>query len=270
MGAEDMGLVVARQTAGLHECEVVGNGPDAKGIFLLRMRAEGLSRALAPGQFVNVAVPGDATQILRVPLSCSGILPDEGLVEISYAVVGDGTRRLSEVPVGTSLGVVGPCGHGWGPIEGKALLVAGGIGAAPIVCEARRLGVEGVPFDAALGAQSAARLWGEAALARAGAGEVLVATDDGSAGIAGFATLAAERLLAKGGYSCVLCCGPQPLMAAVAGLAGKAGVPCLVSLERMMSCGFGACCTCNVSLVGGRQASCCMDGPVFDASEVVW
>lgn len=65
-------------------------------------------------------------------------------------------------------------------------------------------------------------------------------------------------------------CGPAPMMASVARLAAKAEIVCQVSLERMMTCGFGACNTCNVAMVSGGYKACCTDGPVFDAREVLW
>lgn len=269
MAAEALDEGSGRPPVRLHDFTVVDNERVAEGIRLMHVRSDALARSLEPGQFINVAVPGDPSQILRIPVSFSGFEPEEGLVEIAYAVVGDGTRRMSEMTPGTASTAVGPCGNGWGEVEGRALLVAGGIGSAPVVCEARHLGSLGIEFDAVLGAQTSARLWGVGELSHAGAGELLVTTDDGSAGIAGFATVAVERLLAGGAYRQVLCCGPQPLMAGVARLAERAGTPCRASLERMMTCGFGACNTCNVALVGGGYASCCTDGPVFDASEVI-
>ena len=74
----------------------------------------------------------------------------------------------------------------------------------------------------------------------------------------------------KGGeFDYVAACGPEPMMAKVATAAAKAGVPCEVSLERMMSCGFGACSTCAVETTSGMKGAC-MCGPVFNAEEVVW
>ena len=101
-----------------------------------------------------------------------------------------------------------------------------------------------------------------------GAESVSVSTDDGTAGACGFCTDLAASLLAKGGYDYVASCGPAPMMKKVAQAAAEAGAYCEVSLERMMSCGFGACNTCNVETVDGMKGAC-MCGPVFDASKVV-
>lgn len=101
-----------------------------------------------------------------------------------------------------------------------------------------------------------------------GCDQVCVATDDGSAGACGFCTDPASELLAAGGYDYVATCGPGVMMSKVAAAAAEAGVYCEASLERMMSCGFGACSTCNVETTDGMQGAC-MCGPVFDASKVV-
>ena len=76
--------------------------------------------------------------------------------------------------------------------------------------------------------------------------------------------------MGKHGYDVVMTCGPQPMMAGVAKVAAAAHIPCQVSMERMMTCGFGACNTCSVQMADGTVRACCQDGPVFDAEEVLW
>ena len=261
-------------SAGLdvHDFTVVTNEPVADGLMRNVFRAPELAAAIAPGQFVNIHVPGDASQILRVPLSFSCADAAAGTVEIVYAVVGDGTRRLSEMAAGEVSTAVGPCGNPWPLLEGarRACVVAGGVGVTPVVACARMLAASGVAFDAVVGAQTAGRLWGAEALAGLGAGTVAVTTDDGTAGRHGFTTDALADLLARSDYDVVYTCGPEVMMAGVARLCHEAGVACLVSMERMMCCGFGACGTCNVAMTDGTYKSCCKDGPVFDAEEVAW
>lgn len=257
---------------GLHDASVVTNEPVAEGVFRIVLLAPTLASELTPGQFLELAVPGDASQVLRIPLSFSGASAEGGTVEIVYAVVGDGTRRLSLMRAGDATTVVGPCGSPWRAGEGcgRACLVAGGVGIAPIVACARMLAGHGIAFDAVVGTQTAARLWGADELFALGAGRVVVTTDDGTAGRRGLTTDALADLLGEGGYDLVCTCGPEPMMAGVARLCREAGVACEVSMERMMSCGFGACGTCNVAMADGTYASCCKDGPVFDAEEVAW
>ena len=257
---------------GLHEVTVVTNEPVADGLMRVVLSAPDLAFRLAPGQFLNVYVPGDASQILRIPLSFSRADASTGKIEIVYAVVGDGTRRLSEMPRGSVTTVVAPCGNPWRTSagQGRSVVVAGGVGITPIVACAGLLAEREIAFDAVVGAQTVGRLWGVDALSGLGAGTVAVTTDDGSAGRAGFTTDALAELLAAGGYAQVYACGPEVMMAGVARICREAGVACQVSMERMMCCGFGACGTCNVAMADGTYRSCCKDGPVFDAEEVAW
>lgn len=256
---------------------VVENSQVGDGIWRLVVDSPDLAADLRPGQFMNFKAPGAEAHITRVPLSFAEADVEAGTVEIVYATVGPGTRALSALVPGDVSELLGPCGHGWklpeaGPAAepGRCLLVAGGVGAPPVVAATRMLAEAGYACDVILGARTKDALWGEEAAAQAGASRVLVCTDDGSYGRAGFTTDAAGELLSEGTYTCIYTCGPSPMMAGVARLAESHGIPCQASLERMMGCGFGACSTCNVALVGGGYASCCSDGPVFDAKEVAW
>ena len=255
----------------LYDFRVRSNEAVGRDVFRMVMESPELAGKLAPGQFMNIAVPGDASHIVRIPLSFAGTDVDDGTIELVYAVVGEGTRRLSKMGAGSGSTVVGPCGNGWriGP-GGRALAVAGGVGAPPVIAAARALVESGRDVDVILGAQTKDRLWGEKDARDLGASDVVVTTDDGSYGRRGFATQAMEDLLAQRDYDLVVTCGPSVMMAGVARLAEGAHVACQASLERMMTCGFGACSTCNVAMRAGGYKSCCMDGPVFDAEEVAW
>lgn len=257
--------------ARMHDVTVVANEPIAEGVYALTIHAPALAQALMPGQFVNIAVPGNAMSLLRVPLSYEHADAHEGTVEIWYAVVGDGTRRLSQMQPGDTTDLLGPGGHGWTIPAGckRALLVAGGIGVPPVLCLARELAAQGIAFDVSMGATTFASMVGMEEFRELGAGTVAVCTDDGSMGHHGFCTEPAEELLAANAYDYVATCGPEPMMAKVAAAAAQAGAYCEASLERMMSCGFGACSTCAVETTSGMKGAC-MCGPVFNAEEVVW
>lgn len=257
----------------LSEFTVAGNEEVARGVWHMALRCQPLASSLRPGQFMNVEVPGDERHILRIPLSFWKADAATGLVHLIYAVAGEGTARLADMDPGEISTVVGPLGHGWqvDAGTGRALVVAGGVGAPPVVAACQALVKAGHACDVVLGAQTAARLWGEEAAREAGASEVVVTTDDGSRGIHGFTTAGMEHLLeAHDDYEVVMTCGPQPMMAGIARLAREAGIACQVSMERMMTCGFGACNTCNVAMAAGGYKACCTDGPVFDAEEVAW
>ena len=257
---------------GLCEFTVVSSEAVADGLMRIVLSAPDVAFRMQAGQFLNLAVPGDASQILRIPLSFSHADAKAGTVEIVYAVVGDGTRRLSRMAPGDASTVVAPCGNPWPLVEGarRACVVAGGVGITPVVACARMLAEADVAFDAVVGAQTSSRLWGTDVLEGLGAGTVAVTTDDGTAGRRGFTTDALADLLARSDYDVVYTCGPEVMMAGVARLCHETGVACRVSMERMMCCGFGACGTCNVAMTDGTYKSCCKDGPVFDAEEVAW
>ena len=269
---------MTRKGAGIEAFEVLGNEEVAEGIWRMVCRTR-VAEQISAGQFVNVSVPGDRSHILRVPLSFSDAIDDR--LTLEFAVVGEGTRRLSQMRVGETSSLVGPCGVGWQPPEdeGRALLVAGGIGLPPIVACARMLARSNVGFDVVVGAQTAARhLSDDIEVLRSMppetgcdcARKVVLTTDDGTLGVEGFTTDVMKSLMGERGYVQVYACGPEPMLASVARLADEGGVACQVSLERMMGCGFGACSCCNVALRGGGYALCCQDGPVFDAREVAW
>lgn len=266
--------MIPHSKARLFGFRVEENARVAEGVWRMVLSSDhALVGGLAPGMFVNVRPAGDSSQILRIPLSFATADASADVVEIVYAVVGIGTRRLSEMAPGSESTLVGPLGRGWRlpASRERALLVAGGVGLPPVVAAARMLAEAGVAATCVVGAQTAGKLWrgGLDLLGSLGC-EVRVATDDGSAGTRGLTTDVMADLLGRGSYGSAYTCGPTPMMAGVARLAREAQLPCQASLERMMTCGFGACSTCNVALAAGGYASCCMDGPVFDAEEVAW
>lgn len=245
--------------------------PIAPGFMVHTMACEDLARTIRPGQFFNIAVPGDSTQLLRVPFSYVSADPSAGTVTFAYRIVGDATRRLASLPAGTRTDLLGPAGNGWrvDGTERAALLVGGGSGMAPIVALAELLRSHGAEVDVIEGAQTSRALVFERELLGCGVRSFNAATDDGSRGHRGFPTDVMADMLARGAYDHVYTCGPRPMMAGIARLAAQADLPCQCSMESGMGCGFGACATCAIDTVSGKQ-SVCMNGPVFDAREVVW
>ena len=257
--------------ARVHTATVVDNVQVAEGLWRLVFRAPKLAANISSGQFFSIAVPGAPKQLARIPLSFSIADFDAGTIETVYAVVGPGTQALSQMAPGATTTVLGPGGHGWklDTFTKSCLLVAGGIGVTPIISAANTLGLEGLEYDVIMGARTASMLWGADRLLTYGAGSAVVVTDDGTAGAKGTTVDALEAALPTEKYDLVLTCGPEPMMRCVAELCQKADVACQVSMERMMTCGFGACATCVVDTKDGKVGAC-MGGPVFDANEVVW
>lgn len=246
-------------------------------VFKLVLKAPEIARLATAGQFVEVrCAPGRSVSVdplLRRPFSICEIRPEEGTVSLIYRVVGRGTKALSAVVAGTELDVMGPLGYSFpdpaaGSSAGQLVLVGGGLGIPPMVAAAEAARAAGRRAHAVIGARSARYLAGGSELAASGVG-VTVVTDDGSHGAQGFVTAPLKGLLESGQAAEVWACGPEGMLAAVKQLCLAAGVPCFVSVERHMACGFGACIGCTVPRAGEPGfLKACQDGPVFLAEEV--
>ena len=245
-------------------------------IWLMTVAAPGIAAAARPGQFVHVRVPGMEGHILRRPLGIYAADAQAGTVDMMYQVLGFGTDRMTALVPGDAVELIGAIGRGWQPPAGckRALVVAGGVGSAPLYPLVEELKASGVEVTAVLGASTIDALVARERYGAALGCEPACSTDDGTFGRAGFCTPLVEEALAAAAaegapYDYVACCGPEPLMRIVAAMASDAGVFCEVSLERRMACGVGACLSCVVDTVDGKRRAC-VDGPVFPASEVVW
>jgi NAD(P)H-flavin reductase len=216
-----------------------------------------------PGQFAMLATVerwgGGQDERPYLPRAFSIARHGSGRAQFLLEDVGPGTRRLCELTPGERLWVLGPLGRGFAapPPGGRAVLVGGGVGIAPLAILQDRLG-EGT--SVLLGFRDAARAQGAALLAGA-----QVATDDGSRGHRGLVTelLAAE--LEREPAASVYACGPAAMLEGVRALCERAGVGAQLALEAGMACGFGACFGCAVPLRGGGYVRVCLDGPVLDA-----
>jgi len=244
------------------------------GYRFLVLDAPQLAAALVPGQFVHVRVPGLEPTALRRPFSVFDA--DGGRVTLLYKVVGRGTEALARVEPGDELEVLGPLGRGFPTTSaGMPLLVAGGYGVAPLHFLAKRLKDSRTVLFA--GGRTKDDLLALDRFEALGV-EVCVATNDGSAGTQGFVTgpldEALEALRAQDEAFELFTCGPDGLLKAVADRALAAGMPGWISMDRHMICGVGACYACvqRIRRADGSEfnARCCVNGPVFNAKEIVW
>lgn len=261
----------------------------ARDTFRVRLHCPQIARAIVPGQFLMLRLAGENDPLLGRPLALYDTVLDEHGepvgIDVVYLVLGKMTSRLARLRPGHWLDVWGPLGNGFAPQSVEHLImVAGGIGQTPFLALAqealgkRRYGsperraphVGRVTF--CYGVRSREYLAGVDDFLRLGI-DVKISTDDGSMGHHGLVTHHLERTLADRREACrVVCCGPEPMMAAVARMASTAGVPCQVSLETPMACGLGICFSCVARIrdsdgqVDYRRT--CVEGPVFDAAAV--
>jgi dihydroorotate dehydrogenase electron transfer subunit len=254
----------------------------------MTMRSSEIARNARPGQFAQILCAGSNDPLLPRPFSF--FKTDAHDFSILYHALGKGTGLLTTARKGDSLWVLGPLGNGFSmPRRGAAtapLLVGGGVGIPPLYHLAQTLlkkkHYEKKDIQVILGARNKALLLCESEFKKLGV-SVSVATDDGSKGAKGFVTTLLQNRLQPSAIrlqSRLYACGPTPMLKAVSALSEKFKVPCEVSVEVPMACGFGACLGCAIKVREKREegrgqethrfAIACTEGPVFQAGDILW
>ena len=222
---------------------------------------------------MNVKISPDSDPLLRRPFSVHKIKGSS--IKILYEVVGRATRILSEKKAGEYLDIIGPLGNGFSYqlsaiSRHYSILVAGGMGVAPLVFLAEK--IKKGEMLVLIGAKTKGQILCEKDFRGLGR-EVKISTDDGSQGFQGKVTDLLEQILQA--RHCALesiaiyACGPRPMLKAITQISKKYGIPAQISLEEHMACGFGACFGCAIKTING-QRRVCKEGPVFKADEIVW
>ena len=265
------------------------------GQHLLRLAAGATAQRALPGSFIHLRCHEDLP--MRRPMSIMRADPDAGWIDILYKVHGLGTDKLAGTKIGDRINLLGPIGN---PFKQQGyrnipLLLGGGVGIPPMVFLAEhmmkqtktvnpfvimgsevpfpfnprpsRIMVEGVPGEA-IACMPLLEDWGIASRLTSRQGfpgcyDGLV-TDLARLWLAGLS--AAQRRQVE-----IFCCGPTPMLQAVAGLAREFSLPCQVSLEEYMACAVGGCAGCTVPVYNNGTVSMrrvCVDGPVFQGEEV--
>lgn len=247
---------------------VLGNREIAPGIYDMWLDTQ-LAGTVKAGQFIGV-YPRDKSTLLPRPISiCEA---DEGKLRIVFRIAGKGTREFASYKEGDEVEILGLLGNGF-PVEeagGKrVVLLGGGIGIPPMVELARELSKIGA-FVTVIAGYRDGNLFLKEDLEKYG--EVLIATEDGSAGVKGnVLTVMEERGLEA---DMLMACGPMPMLRAVKRYSEERGIRAWISLEERMACGVGAClgCVCRTKRTDPhshvKNARICTDGPVFDAADV--
>lgn len=256
--------------------KVLYNKLVAPGHFVIGL--EWAAKSIRPGQFVMLRVDSGLDPLLRRPFGIYKLIGAKGRgpygakgIELIYHVVGKGTSILSEKVAGEYLSILGPIGNGFSdpPKSKKFIMVAGGIGIAPMYLVAKKA-ARGVLLYGSRSKSDNPLVAGFSALGC----KVKRATEDGSAGVKGYVTALLEKEITED--SVVYACGPIGMLKAVSEVALRRNVKCHVSLERSMACGIGVCLGCAIKTRSHAQPEnriykmVCSDGPVFDSAEIDW
>lgn len=220
---------------------------------------------IKPGQFVNVKVENSPETLLRRPISVHNVDTEHQLLYLLIKTVGAGTRKLAELKVNEKLNILLPLGSSFSiPESGRCLLVGGGVGIAPMLHLSRELTQKGFKPVVLIGTRSQKDVVLQKEFEKYG--QVYYTTEDGSYGEQGYPT---QHSILKEHFDHIFCCGPEPMMKAVARYAYTNNIDCEVSLENMMACGIGACLCCvNDTKQGNRCV--CTEGPVFNINNLKW
>ena len=225
----------------------------ARDMWVLGFAAPDIAASVKAGQFVNIGMrPGP---LLRRPFSVYRAGDDR--IEVLLKAVGVGTAQMLAMREGDVASCLGPLGRGFDLTRSAktVILVSGGLGVAPMPLAARDARAAGLQVTWVHGARTADELCSETE-----GDQVILATDDGSAGFAGTVVAAAPDA------DLVLACGPNRMLAAAAQRWPQAQV----AVETYMGCGTGVCLGCAVPLTRGGYDRACTEGPVYVASDVDW
>ena len=248
------------------EAVVEGNVTLAGGTFLLRLSGCDALDSTRPGQFVMLR--GDWGRDPLLPRAMSVMRAGGGRADLLIKAVGRGTRLLAQAGAGDRLFVLGPLGRPFPPPEPRRhVLVAGGVGLAPLLMWAEQAARAGLAAHACIcyGARTAADLVLIEDLRNTGL-EIVLVTEDGTAGRRGRVT----DVLPLVGAPRLLACGPTPMLRALHGLAQERRLECHLSVEEEMGCGVRVCLGCALPGTERPFVYACSDGPVFRAEEIRW
>ena len=266
--------------------------------YKMRIFCPGIAAKATPGQFVMIRVHRFLDPFLRRPFGIHSVCGEKdslrdkecpSCIEILYRMVGKGTLLLSEKEKDEEIDLLGPLGNGFSVDHNltTAVLVAGGIGVAPLFFLAQALqNMKGkttgqIKLIVFVGGETKDDILCLKEFNTLGA-RLKVSTNDGSVGIKGLVTDLLLDFLSnpppsKNQSVMLFGCGPSPMLRTLSDIALSHDIPCQISLESRMACGVGACLGCAVPTVNTireiREISyqrVCKEGPIFDSTVVLW
>jgi len=280
------------------DAKVVGQRKVAEECSILSLFAPPVAKVIQPGQFVQIRCALKDDPLLPRPFSIYRVR-EKKVLDILYEVVGRGTALMAQAKKGSRLTLFGPLGNtfSYPQKRNRSILVGGGAGLAPFydlaeaLIDPKRGKQKKEDVIVLLGARNRRKIFCEEEFKKLGV-HFKIATDDGSRGFKGFVTgLLEEHLLSATDNiqnTKVYACGPTPMLRALSRLAEKYFLPCEVSLDAPMPCGYGICFGCAVKVQTKDQRPktedpekeiknhpifyklACIDGPIFNIRELVW
>lgn len=255
--------------AQVEDCQSVKEAVPSGSVFLITVSFSAQENSVpAPGQFFMLRAKPSKVLLAR-PISVFEVIPHTSMeyTQVKFMILkkGQGTEELCALKKGDFLELLGPCGNIFPlPDKNEKICIAGGgIGIAPVAGFAKTLPPKSYDFYASFksGAYGIENISPE---------NLVITTDDGSHGIHGMISAAlTAQVLKEKKYSLVYACGPEPMLRYIQKICAEASVKSFLSLESKMACGMGACLGCTVKTKSGLKR-CCKDGPVFEATEIIF
>ncbi len=255
------------------QAEILSNQKLTFKYYKLKLHTPRISREAKPGQFIHLRVEDTYYPLLRRPFSIHRVAGES--IEILYQIVGLGTQILSQKRKGDSLDLIGPLGKGFliNQTTKQHILIAGGIGVAPLVFLAQRLSKMctlskyNTP-SVFLGFKTKDKILCQKDFNELGM-NIKIATEDGTCGYKGKISELFEHFIGNFPLKSlsVYACGPVLMLKKLSWLSYKYLFSCQVSMEEKMGCGIGACRGCVIKGASG-YLRVCQDGPVFNVDEI--
>lgn len=244
-----------------------------EGYHYITIKSPKIAALTKPGQFVFIRCTSGTDPFLRRPISVCDVDLKKGIIGLLMKVIGTGTKIISDYKVGDIVDLMGPIGTAF-PVfsDSRSIVIAGGIGIAPLNLLMKSLPTEKDKPTLVFGVDTQDKLFFLDDLSQLG--NVIVVTEDGSAGQKGLITECLHKELDSGRYSHLYTCGPKGMLAEIQKIVSSYKIASFVSLEENLACGIGACSGCAVPIKGQKQKytyeKVCVDGPVFKLEEVIF
>ena len=256
--------------------KVIFNEEIAEGIYKTVFISPNISSSSIPGQFVNILPSLHWDNVMRRPMSIASQGNDE--ISIIYKSVGEGTHIMANWAIGEKVDLIGPLGNYWDGYESSfPIIIGGGVGIAPILNLHNVLLEKQIDHCLIMGARHS----GEHFLPHEPQNKVFLSTDDGSLGIKGNVVDILKSIYPIGKHpqnTKIFSCGPPMMIEGVRNYSHENKLDCDLALETIMACGFGICQGCTVERKAetngvhsyrNRFALACLDGPIFNAEEII-